>query len=212
MHVDGGDCTRGATLERPRYFLKHRQLSPSPSLAILSALSSFSLVAAVFGSSENSKSSSALHQHLQEQFDNGDRHEEQGQGGGASNGAGQWQGRGVGPKGDARPSVTHGGRRARGSPSGKRLKYGHYHEEGGPTHFFKVIIAPQLEAIPMPLNFMKPFLSVSQEFKLKTNTGYSWRVTVGMLNDRVTLDQGWATFSAVHRIKIDYMTTFKLLP
>ncbi|XBH57774.1 hypothetical protein VPH35_079320 [Triticum aestivum] len=44
-------------------------------------------------------------------------------------------------------------------PSNKRHNYGHYHEEGGPTHFCK----------------------------------------------------GWATFAAVHQIKIGYMVTFKLL-
>ncbi|KAE8816845.1 Speckle-type POZ protein [Hordeum vulgare] len=63
----------------------------------------------------------------------------------------------------------------------------------------------------MPLDFMKHFSSVPREFKLKTNTDCSWRVTVRLLNDRVTLDQGWATLSVVHEIKIDYMSTFKFV-
>ena len=31
------------------------------------------------------------------------------------------------------------------------------------------------------------------------------------MNDRVTLDQGWATLAVVHQIKIGFMLTFKLL-
>ena len=31
------------------------------------------------------------------------------------------------------------------------------------------------------------------------------------MDGRVTLDQGWATFAAVHQIKIAFMVTFKLL-
>ncbi|KAM3401475.1 hypothetical protein ACQJBY_005920 [Aegilops geniculata] len=63
----------------------------------------------------------------------------------------------------------------------------------------------------MPLDFTKHFPAVPTELKLKTNTGCSWRVTVRLTNSRVTLDQGWATFAAVHQIKIWYMVTFKLL-
>ncbi|XBI22399.1 hypothetical protein VPH35_063423 [Triticum aestivum] len=96
-------------------------------------------------------------------------------------------------------------------PSGKRWNYEHYHEVGGPTTFCKVIMAPHLEAIPMPLDFKKQFPSVPQEFKQKTDIGFSWRVTVRLLNGRVTLNQGWATFVAVHQIKIGFMVTFKLL-
>ncbi|KAF7050182.1 hypothetical protein CFC21_058580, partial [Triticum aestivum] len=33
----------------------------------------------------------------------------------------------------------------------------------------------------------------------------------GLMNGRVTLDQGWATYAVVHQIKIGYMVTFKLL-
>ena len=63
----------------------------------------------------------------------------------------------------------------------------------------------------MPLDFTKHFPSVPQEFRSKTNTGCFWMVTVRLLNGRVTLDQGWATFAAVHQIKIGFMVTFKLL-
>ncbi|KAE8804591.1 Cohesin subunit SA-1 [Hordeum vulgare] len=96
-------------------------------------------------------------------------------------------------------------------PSSKHRNYDHCHEEGGPTHFCKVILAPKLECIPMPLDFTKHFVAVPTEFKLKNNTGCSWRVTVKLMNDRVTLDQGWATFAGVHQINIGYMVTFKLL-
>uniref|UniRef100_A0A8I6XNV4 TF-B3 domain-containing protein n=1 Tax=Hordeum vulgare subsp. vulgare TaxID=112509 RepID=A0A8I6XNV4_HORVV len=96
-------------------------------------------------------------------------------------------------------------------PRSKRRNYGHYHEEGGPTHFCKVILEPKLECIHMPLDFTKPFAAVPTEFKLKNNTSCSWRVTVKLMNGRVTLDQGWATFVVVHEINIDYMVTFKLL-
>ncbi|SPT19225.1 unnamed protein product [Triticum aestivum] len=66
-------------------------------------------------------------------------------------------------------------------PSNKRRNYGHYHQEDDPTHFCKVILAPKLECIPMPLDFTKHFVA------------------------------GWATYAAVHQIKIGYMVTFKLL-
>jgi hypothetical protein len=36
-------------------------------------------------------------------------------------------------------------------------------------------------------------------------------VTIKLMNGRVTLGQGWATFAVVHQIKIGYMVTFKLL-
>ncbi|XBI05106.1 hypothetical protein VPH35_133303 [Triticum aestivum] len=96
-------------------------------------------------------------------------------------------------------------------PSNKRRNYDHYHQEDGPTHFCNVILAPKLECIPMPLDFTMHFVAVPTEFKLRKNTGWSLKVTVKLVNDRVTLDQGWDTHAAVHQIKIDYMVTFKLL-
>ncbi|KAM3348105.1 hypothetical protein ACQJBY_021799 [Aegilops geniculata] len=63
----------------------------------------------------------------------------------------------------------------------------------------------------MPLDFTKNFSAVPTKFKLKTNTGCSWRLTMRLMNGRITLDQGWATFTVVHQIKIGYMVTFKLL-
>ncbi|KAI4993262.1 hypothetical protein ZWY2020_007575 [Hordeum vulgare] len=63
----------------------------------------------------------------------------------------------------------------------------------------------------MPLDFTKHFAAVPTESKLKNNTGCSWRVMVKRMNGRVTLDQDWATFTAVHQINIGYMVTFKLL-
>ncbi|KAI5021641.1 hypothetical protein ZWY2020_058371 [Hordeum vulgare] len=81
-------------------------------------------------------------------------------------------------------------------PNNKRRNYDHYYEEGGPTHFCKVILTPKLECIPMPLDFTKHFVAVPMEFKLKNNTGCSWRVTVKLMNGR---------------IHIGNMVTFKLL-
>ena len=46
---------------------------------------------------------------------------------------------------------------------------------------------------------------------MKTTTGCAWRVTIRLLNGRVTLDQGWATFVAVHQIIIGYILMFKLM-
>ncbi|KAF7054989.1 LOW QUALITY PROTEIN: hypothetical protein CFC21_062572 [Triticum aestivum] len=62
----------------------------------------------------------------------------------------------------------------------------------------------------MPLDFTKHFIAVPMEFKLRNSIGCSWRVTVKLMNGRVT-DQGWATYADVHQIKIVYMVTFKLL-
>ncbi|XBI24932.1 hypothetical protein VPH35_049950 [Triticum aestivum] len=74
-------------------------------------------------------------------------------------------------------------------PSPKWRNYGHFHLESGPNHFCKVILAPKLESLPLPLDFTKHFPAIPTEFKLKTSTGCAWRVT----------------------IKIGYMLTFKLL-
>ncbi|KAF7043318.1 hypothetical protein CFC21_052695 [Triticum aestivum] len=63
----------------------------------------------------------------------------------------------------------------------------------------------------MPLDFTKHFPALLTEFKLKTNTGCSWKVTMRLMNGRITLYQGWAIFAAVHQIKVGYMMTFKLL-
>uniref|UniRef100_A0A453F415 TF-B3 domain-containing protein n=1 Tax=Aegilops tauschii subsp. strangulata TaxID=200361 RepID=A0A453F415_AEGTS len=43
-----------------------------------------------------------------------------------------------------------------------------------------------------------------------TNTGYAWRVTVWMINNKHMFDKGWAPFTTVHRIKIRYLVTIKL--
>ncbi|KAE8789971.1 u-box domain-containing protein 4 [Hordeum vulgare] len=80
-------------------------------------------------------------------------------------------------------------------PNAERRNYTHYHEEGGPTHFCKVIFDPKLEDVLLPLYFMKHFLAVPTEFSLKTNTGCSWRVTVkGKVKDvQVTFSKRNAT-------------------
>ncbi|KAM3388930.1 hypothetical protein ACQJBY_011204 [Aegilops geniculata] len=62
----------------------------------------------------------------------------------------------------------------------------------------------------MPLDFSKHFPVVPREFKLRTNTHCSWRVTVRLMDGRVTLDQGWPPFATIHQIRIGYMVTFKL--
>ncbi|KAE8795576.1 Speckle-type POZ protein [Hordeum vulgare] len=43
------------------------------------------------------------------------------------------------------------------------------------------------------------------------NTDCSWRVTMKVVDGRVILDQGWATFTSVHQVGIRYMLTFKVL-
>lgn len=55
-------------------------------------------------------------------------------------------------------------------PSSKRRNYGHFHQEAEPNHFRKVILAPMLESLPLPLDFTKHFPAIPTEFKLKTNT------------------------------------------
>ncbi|KAI5020625.1 hypothetical protein ZWY2020_045513 [Hordeum vulgare] len=70
-------------------------------------------------------------------------------------------------------------------PNAKWRNYMHYHEEAGLTHFRK--------------------------FSVKTNTCCSWRVTVKMVDGRVALDQGLATFAFVHQVRIGHMLSFKLL-
>ncbi|XBH80449.1 hypothetical protein VPH35_106188 [Triticum aestivum] len=93
----------------------------------------------------------------------------------------------------------------------KWRNYGRYHQESGSSHFSKVILAPKLERLSLPLDFTKHFRAIPTEFKLKTYTGCAWRVTVTVINSSVTLDKGWATFAAFHQIMIGHMPTFKLL-
>ncbi|KAE8799082.1 Speckle-type POZ protein [Hordeum vulgare] len=96
-------------------------------------------------------------------------------------------------------------------PNVKGRNHEHYHEEAGPTHLCKLVFASKVEALPLPLDFMKHFPAVPTEFSLQTNNSCSWRVMVKVLNSMVTLDQGWATFPVVHHVRIGYMLTSKLL-
>ncbi|KAE8778228.1 Cohesin subunit SA-1 [Hordeum vulgare] len=89
-----------------------------------------------------------------------------------------------------------------------RNNYGYYHEKAGPNHFCKVIFAPKLEALSLPLHFTKHFPAM---FSPNTNTGFSWRVTVKVVDDGFTLDQGCTTFTGIHHVGIGYKLTFKLL-
>ncbi|KAE8781706.1 U-box domain-containing protein 4 [Hordeum vulgare] len=50
-------------------------------------------------------------------------------------------------------------------PNAKRRNYMHYHEEARPTHFCKVMFAPKVEALPLPLDFTKHFPVVPIEFR-----------------------------------------------
>ncbi|XP_044367599.1 uncharacterized protein [Triticum aestivum] len=145
----------------------------------------------------------------------GDRHGSsatigQGQGGRAAIGQGQG-GRaaiGQGKGGHAAIGERRGGV---GAPRGKRRNYEHYHEEAWPTLFFKVILAPKLESPPLPLDFVKHFPAVTTYSRKNTYTGCAWRVMVHVIDDMVTLDQGWAPFVTTHRVRIGYMVTLKLL-
>ncbi|KAE8795444.1 Cohesin subunit SA-1 [Hordeum vulgare] len=96
-------------------------------------------------------------------------------------------------------------------PNAKRRNCEHYHEEAGPTHFCKVIFAPKLEALPLPMDFRKHLPIMPTVFSLKTNTICSWRVKVKVMDGRVPLYQGLAIFAPVHQVTIGYMMTFKLL-
>ncbi|KAE8795448.1 Speckle-type POZ protein [Hordeum vulgare] len=60
-------------------------------------------------------------------------------------------------------------------------------------------------------DFMKHFPAEPTEFSLKTNTGCSWRVMMKVIHNRVTLDQGWATFVAVCQVRIGCVVISKLL-
>ncbi|XBH86793.1 hypothetical protein VPH35_074382 [Triticum aestivum] len=100
------------------------------------------------------------------------------------------------PSADEEPKTPEVGddERMEEPPSKKRRNYDHYHQEDGPTHFCKVILARKLECIPMPLDFTKHFVAVPTKFKLRNNIGCSWKVTVKLMNGRIA-----------------YMVTFKLL-
>ena len=47
-------------------------------------------------------------------------------------------------------------------PSTKRRNYGHFQQESGPNHFCKIILAPKLESLPLPLDFTKHFPATLQ--------------------------------------------------
>ncbi|XBH78849.1 hypothetical protein VPH35_104975 [Triticum aestivum] len=57
----------------------------------------------------------------------------------------------------------------------------------------------------------KEVVPSKEQDKGKDEVPPSEKVIVRLLNGRVTQDQGWATFAAIHQIKIGFMVTFKLL-
>ena len=93
----------------------------------------------------------------------------------------------------------------------RSLKIGHFHDQAGPTHFSKVILAPGLDLLPIP-DGSRPFLGTSpRKIMLKMNTGCSWMVKLQDVSGRICLDQGWSGFAIAHQVKIGYFLTYKML-
>ncbi|XBH80424.1 hypothetical protein VPH35_106170 [Triticum aestivum] len=89
--------------------------------------------------------------------------------------------------------------------------YYHFHEDVGPTHFYKVILVYVLELLLIPNGFCKHMTNIPLEVVLKMNTGCKWRVTLQRVNRKIALDKGWAGFAIAHHIQIDYLVVFKVL-
>jgi len=99
----------------------------------------------------------------------------------------------------------------KGSTSKRLRNYDHFHHKDRPTRFCKVILAPKLEWMSLSSFLTKYLPLVSKEFTLRTNTGFSWRVTARNVKGRLSLDKGWPPFVVIHKIQIGYMVTFKLI-
>jgi hypothetical protein len=58
-------------------------------------------------------------------------------------------------------------------PRGRPPKIGHFHDDLGPTHFAKVLLASRLEMLPIPPGFRPHLGTVPSTMILKTNNGYT---------------------------------------
>ena len=50
----------------------------------------------------------------------------------------------------------------------------------------------------MHLEFTKHLTTIPKELMLRTNTGCAWRVTVRTINNKLTLDKGYAPLVVAH--------------
>uniref|UniRef100_A0ACD5WJ99 Uncharacterized protein n=1 Tax=Avena sativa TaxID=4498 RepID=A0ACD5WJ99_AVESA len=114
-------------------------------------------------------------------------------------------------EGSGSKRVNDGGESSSKRARGKPFKIAHFHDQVGPTHFVKVILAPGLDLLPIPDGF-RPFLgNMSRTIVLKTNTGCSWMVKLRDVSGRICLEQGWPGFAIAHQVKIGFFLTFKML-
>ena len=96
-------------------------------------------------------------------------------------------------------------------PRGRPAQVGHFHDDVGPTHFAKVVLAPGLEMLPIPTGFRRYIGTIPRKIVLKTNTGCSWAVKLKDVKGTVCLGQGWTGFAIANEVKIRYFMTFKML-
>ncbi|KAM3189022.1 hypothetical protein ACQJBY_067772 [Aegilops geniculata] len=94
---------------------------------------------------------------------------------------------------------------------GRLTNIGHFHKSICPTHFYKVILAPGLELLPIPDSFNKHMGTIPRETKLEMNTGCTRKVKRWEINERLAMDEGWASFAIAHKLQIGYLTIFKVL-
>jgi hypothetical protein len=96
-------------------------------------------------------------------------------------------------------------------PRGRPARVGHFHDDVGPTHFAKVIMAPGLDLLPIHEGFRPYIDTLPKTIVPKANTGCNWMVRLKDVNARVAKDQGWPGFAIAYEIKIGYFLTFKVL-
>jgi hypothetical protein len=77
----------------------------------------------------------------------------------------------------------------------------------GPTHLCKTVFRHKLKVLQMPSAFIKYLVAVPEQFSPTTNNDCTWKV----MNDRLTLDKGWAELCVAHDIRIGSLLTFKLV-
>ena len=80
---------------------------------------------------------------------------------------------GAGSNGGEGCSMAAGQGSASKRPRGRPAQVGHFHDDVGPTHFAKVVLAPGLEMLPIPTGFRHYIGTLPRKVVLKTNTGCS---------------------------------------
>jgi hypothetical protein len=85
---------------------------------------------------------------------------------------------------------------------------GHFHDDVGPIHFAKVIMAPRLDLLPKPDSFQHYLGPISRIIIVKTNTDcYSME----KLKDDNGRGSRLGSISIARDIKIGHFMTFKVL-